>query len=139
MPVLLLLVVGIIDFGLWFSDSLAVRQGVRESARQAVVKTFDSTCTGTDIEKVVCATKKQVGPATGAAYAKVLVPAAGWKKGESLTVCAMVETDALTGLLPLPRVIRSETQMSIEIGHPPASGVTAGDTAPAGSDWTWCG
>jgi hypothetical protein len=102
------------------------------------VKTFDSTCTGTDIQRVVCATKKEIGPSTGAAYARVVVPVAGWKKGEPLTVCAMVESDALTGFLPLPPVIRSKTQMSIEDGYPPASGTTVGDAAPAGSDWAWC-
>ena len=36
-PILLLLVFGIIEYGLWFSDSLATRQGVREAARQGVV------------------------------------------------------------------------------------------------------
>ena len=34
------LVFGIIDYGLWFSDSLSTRQGVREAARQGVVANF---------------------------------------------------------------------------------------------------
>ena len=39
-PILLLLVFGIIEYGLWFSDSLSTRQGVREAARQGVVANF---------------------------------------------------------------------------------------------------
>src|SRR5687768_15944686 len=40
-PILLALMVGIVDYGLWFGDSLNARQGVDEGARQAVVKNFD--------------------------------------------------------------------------------------------------
>jgi hypothetical protein len=142
MPVLFLLLFGIIDYGIWFSESLAVRQGVRESARQAVVQTFDSTCTaGTDIQKVVCGAKKQIQPFSGVAYAWVVVPSAGWKKGEPLTVCAVVKPDALTGFLPMPDAIRSKIRMSIEVATPPPTGATpggAGDTDPTGSNWSWC-
>ncbi len=41
-PVLLILVFGIIDYGLYFSNTLGARSGVREAARQGVVENFDA-------------------------------------------------------------------------------------------------
>jgi TadE-like protein len=45
MPLLLLLVISIVDFGLMFSDIMSVRQGVGDGGRQAAVGRFGSeTC-----------------------------------------------------------------------------------------------
>ena len=140
MPILALLVFGIIDYGFWFNESLNVRQGVREAARQAVVKNFDYTgCSGTDVQKLICKTKAEIAPMTGPAYAYVKVPAVGWKRGQELVVCGMVKTDALTGLVPLPAdsLVKSATRMSIESDGTIAAG-SYGDTAPSGADWSWC-
>lgn len=140
MPVLALLVFGIIDYGFWFNESLNVRQGVREAARQAVVKNFDHTgCSGTEVERLVCKTKAEIAPMTGPAYAYVKVPAAGWKRGQELVVCGMVKTEALTGLVPLPadNLVKSATHMSIESDGTIAPG-SYGDSAPSGADWSWC-
>ena len=41
-PVLLILVFGIIDYGLYFANSLGARSGVREAARQGVVENYDA-------------------------------------------------------------------------------------------------
>ena len=60
-PIFLLLVMGVIDFGATFNDYNSVRQGVREGARQAVVAdwTLDG-CTGTASQKVSCVTKERI-------------------------------------------------------------------------------
>lgn len=139
-PLLLLVVFGIVDYGLWFNESLNVRQGVREAARVAVVQNFDhSGCSGTAVEKVVCKTKKEIAP-SGQAHVQVIVPAGGWTRGATLTVCGLVKVDGLMGLVPLPSpAVRSATHMSIEKTTPPTIGAgTYGDPAPSGTDWTWC-
>jgi len=56
LPLLVMLVFGIIDYGLLYNNSLSLRQGIRESARQGVVRNFTTTgcTTGTDLVNLVC-------------------------------------------------------------------------------------
>ena len=139
------LMLGIIDYGLWFNNSLNARQGVREAARLGVVQTIACTTGDNDLKKLACTTRQQVGAVAGTTYAMVKVPT-GWKKGKPLVVCAMVKVNGTTGLTPLPndRIIRSKTQMSIEVETPVPTGATAtgassyADTPPSGQTWTWC-
>ena len=139
------LLFGMIDYGLWFNDSLNTRQGVREGARMGVVGSFsDGTpaCNGQtdDLAKLRCNTKHQVGSLSGTTYAMATVGPSGWGKGKPLIVCAMVKANGLTGLVPLPndRIIRSKTQMSIEQSTTLNGATSAADTPPPGTDWTWC-
>lgn len=137
--VLMPLIFGIIEYGLWFNDSLNVRQGVREAARAGVVKSFDYTgCTGTDMVKLACKTKKEIGSVTGPTYVKIVTPN-GWTKAKPLVVCAMVKVDT-AGIVPLPDddLIRSRTEMSIEVTDSTPNSLSYTDTAPAGADWSWC-
>ena len=46
-PLLMALVLGIIDYGLWFNDSISVRKGLREAARKS--GTFDYRGNGAGI------------------------------------------------------------------------------------------
>ncbi len=138
-PILFLLVFGIIQYGLYFYDATGTRNGVREAARQGVVKNFPA-CTGAanDWAKLKCNTKSQIDAVTGDTYVKVSAPD-GWAKGKRLVVCARVDSEGGMGLLPMPNdgVIRSKTQMSIEVDGAP-SGSASADTAPTGQDWSWC-
>jgi Flp pilus assembly protein TadG len=138
--VFFLVLFGIIQYGLYFNDSLNTRQGVREAARLGVVKSFAGGTGSTDMQKLADITGKQVGALTGTTYVRVKPPSP-WKKGSPLTVCAMVNSDGAIGLLPMPNGgwITSKTQMSVEQDTPPASGGQASDAAPAGSPgWGWC-
>ena len=140
---LFLLVFAILDYGLWFNDSLNLRQGVREGARVGVVQNFaQSTCTQTDpMQKLACKTRAQIGSVTGTSYVKILTPdAAGWVKGKPLVVCGMVKSTGVTGLVPLPndRILRSRTEMSIEVDTPKPSSEDYEETPPAGASWSWC-
>ena len=140
------LLFGMIDYGLWFNDSLNTRQGVREGARMGVVGSFSdgsATCNAQsgDMAKLKCNTKHQVGSLSGATYAMAKVdPAQGWGKGKPLIVCAMVKANGLTGLVPLPndRIIRSKTLMSIEQSTTLNGATSASDTPPPGTNWNWC-
>ncbi len=143
LPVLCTLVFGMIDYGLWLNDSLTVRQGVREAARRGVVENYaGSSCptASSDMAKLACITRDQIGSVGGPTYVKIIVPSTGWKRTAPLTVCAMVAYKGVIGIVPLPSdgLIRSKTTMSIEVGTP---SVPAGSTitgTPAGGDWTWC-
>jgi hypothetical protein len=127
---------------LWFSNSLSVRQGVRESARQAVVARYNdgSSCqTGTPAEQIACSTDLLIGAINGTSYTKVVVPGT-WAQGQQLLVCSIVVSGGVTGLTPLPNggSVRSATRMSVEVV--PASNVPAAghQEGPSSLDWSWC-
>ena len=135
MPILFLTMFGILQYGLYFNDSLNARQGVREAARQGVVRNF-LPCNGasTDMARLKCSAKKQIGALTGVTYVKV-VPPATWERAAPLTVCTMVKSDGGIGLLPMPNDgwISSTTQMSIEQDDEPLpTGSTTADSLPGG-------
>jgi len=146
-PLLLLLVFGIIDYGLWFSDSLSVRQGVREAARQGVVANFGvdgCDLTGasgdTNSRALMCTAQDRIGGITGDPAVKVMAPL-GWVRGKPLIVCAQIPVGIGTGIVPLPndRVVQSQVEMSIEKVDPVTVFSGGEETAPAGKDWSWCG
>jgi Flp pilus assembly protein TadG len=145
-PVLLMILFGIVDYGLFFNNSLSVKQGVREAARQGVVANYGSACSMTwstppsvDIQKLGCAVVDRTSAVTGTPYVKVRLPD-GWTKGKSLIVCEMVKTSGVTGLTPLPSsgIVTSKVEMSIEkatVGQVEAGGE---QTPPSGASWSWC-
>jgi hypothetical protein len=140
--VLFLVLFGIIQYGLYFNDSLNTRQGVREAARQGVVRNFSSCGSETtDFGKLACSTKHEIGALTGPTYVKIVTPSGGWAKARPLTVCAMVKSNGALGLLPMPNGgwILSKTQMSIEQATAPLpTGSARADTLPSGASWSWC-
>lgn len=147
-PILLLLVFGIIEYGLWFSDSLATRQGVREAARQGVVANFgESSSCGligasgdANAQALMCTAQERIGGITGDPAVMVAVPE-GWARGNPLVVCSQLKVGVGTGIIPLPndRIIRSQVEMAIENAAPGTTMSTGFETPPAGADWSWCG
>jgi TadE-like protein len=138
MPILFVLLMGIVNYGLWFNDSLSLRQGVRESARQAAVWNLPG-CTGTTLAAVACVARAQIG-ATGRSYVMVLAPY-GWVKGQPVVVCGIVKSVNFTGFVPIPNggLIESKTSMSIESVTPTPDVTPYADTPlPIGGDWSWC-
>jgi hypothetical protein len=141
-PILFLLMFGILQYGLWFFDTLGTRQGVREAARMGVVRNFPSCGTATnDMDKLRCETKRQIDAVTGTTYVRVVKPST-WQKGAPLVVCAMVKSNGGIGLLPLPSGgwITTKTQMSVEEDTAPVpTGSTSEDSlSGTGQSWTWC-
>lgn len=143
MPIFFLLLMGIINYGFWFSDSLQMRQGVRESARQAVVQHAytASPCTSlTGMNNVACGTRSQLS-SFATPYLKIFVPSPGtWARGQQVVVCGVVQAKSFTNFVPMPAsgVIRSQTTMSIENDTAPAPAAMQ-DTLPAGlGTWSWC-
>jgi hypothetical protein len=152
-PVLAVLVFGMIDYGLYFTDSLGARDGARVAARQGSVASFAGTCPsgyGTsgdaDLAKVACLAVDQTDAIGGDSYARVTTPD-GWVVGKYVVVCVAVVENGLTGFTPMPNnsTVRSKLQMRIEQDSTPPN------AAPATADakrlsavepldlWTsWC-
>jgi hypothetical protein len=139
------LLLGIIDFGFYFNDSLNLRQGVREGARIGAVKSM-TACTdsvtgvvaSTDYDKLRCQTRNEIGSVSGPIYLKAVLPTT-WTKGQPLVVCGMVKVKGATGFVPLPHggFTQARTRMSIETAGVPG-GTIFSDTLPVGSNWSWC-
>ena len=144
-PVLLMLLFGMIDYGLYFSNALSVKQGAREAARQGVVGNFGDACSMTwsvapsdDLKKLGCTVVARTGVVTGETYVKVVLPD-GWAKGKPLVVCSMVRTGGATGFVPLPDSGVTVTKVQMSIEQAGAVVETGGEQAPpAGQDWSWC-
>ncbi|MGH8891915.1 MAG: TadE family protein [Actinomycetes bacterium] len=145
-PILLLLLFGIIDYGLLFNNALSVKQGVREAARQGVVSNYGSSCSmsfsvapSPNLQKLACTVVDRTSVVTGTPYVKIKLPD-GWVKGKSLVVCEMVQSSGLTGVTPMPDggVVTSKVEMSIEKATTGQVESGGEQTPPAGASWSWC-
>jgi hypothetical protein len=155
-PVLVALVFGMIDYGLFFSDSLGARDGVRAAARQGSVASFppsnlcpsDYALTGNDaaLNRLACLAVDQTGPIGGRAFAKVTLPNGG-DAGKDIVVCVAVVENGVTGFTPMPNdsTVRASLAMRIEQDNA-KDNTRIGEVAPndvsppAGDIWgSWCG
>jgi Flp pilus assembly pilin Flp len=157
LPILVLILFGIIDYGLYFNTSLQARWGVHDAARAAVVAPSaggTTSCGATvsnapppDIMRLICAVTSSTGSATAKKYIDVQLPA-GWQVGSPLIVCERLDATGVTGYVPLPRrgQIRDVAVLEIEQPDldplwPPAEQVVPdqdyAETLPNG-DWSWC-
>lgn len=135
-PILTVFLFGIIDYGAIFSDSVGMRQGVREAARAGVVSNFTSSCgNATTLATVQCRAKDEISAMSGTTSVKVYAPN-GWVKGKELIVCARVNNPGLIKLVvPVPSSIKTRVVMSIETqDRPPTGSLTVADSG----DWSWC-
>ncbi len=153
--VLFPLVFGMIDYGLFFTDSLGARDGARVAARQGVVEDFSGNCPPDiaisrsgekDLKQLACYAVDQVGAVGGTTYARV-ANLGQWARGTNLLVCVAVTGEGVTGLVPMPndRTVRAKLVMRIEQDDKkkdtnPSVGEanTTGSATPAPSN-TWSG
>ena len=150
-PVLFLILFGIVDYGIWFADSISARQAVRDGARRGVVETF-GTCagaTGGDLGTLACTTRGAMEPISGTTYLKVTVALAPggaggqtWAVGRTLRVCAMTQHTALMPLVPFPSDGISRTKVEMPIEHAAGTVIVTRpafrEDPPSGGDWSWC-
>jgi hypothetical protein len=129
---LLLIVFGIIEFGLAFNDYLNVRNGSREAARLGVVNDLDNapTCkingvstsppsvpaNSTDATNaLICKAKDRIGLADDDIKLKITLT--GQSVGDRLRVCATFPVASLTGVTAgflTDRVLTSSVTMRLE-------------------------
>lgn len=94
-PLLLLLIFGIIEFGWAFGQRLDVRHGAREGARLAAVNYREAGGTGpTQAAQIVDATCERMDLA---ADTEISLTRTGTKVGDTATVTVRAELDDLTG------------------------------------------
>ena len=126
-PVLAVLVFGMIDYGLFFTDSLGARDGVRVAARQGSVEDFTGSCPSgyagsgdSKLEKLACLAVDQTGAIGGDTYARVTTPD-GWGVGKDVVVCVAVVENGLTGFTPMPNNSTVHARLQVRIEQPPTS------------------
>jgi len=158
MPILMLLVFGVIEFGLAYSNKIAVRQGVREAARQGAVGNFGPAFTtgapchltgaataSPDVKNLMCLTKSEIGIDNAKTRVKVLSGLSNFAAPgtfahtDSIVVCAQTPLDSVSGLFaPFlgGTVLHSKTSIRIEVSDLVESG--GEETPPTGGDWSWC-
>lgn len=167
MPILFTLVFGVIDFGLVLTDSIGIRQGVREGARQATVAdwgTTDScglqlTGAGTaEMKKLMCLTKSRSdmpssslkvairfdpvnsGLSASNAYPAGTGAAPSGPVGNGIIVCAITPMSSRTGFFtPIMggKYVRSKVVMRIERAAGSSQSPTQ-EADPSGENWAWC-
>ncbi|HEX2052693.1 MAG TPA: TadE/TadG family type IV pilus assembly protein [Actinomycetota bacterium] len=146
LPVLVLLLAGIIDFGLVFSDLMALRQGVGAGVRQGIVAQVGSTSTctingaavaTTDTRKLMCLTKDLIGLDEADSRMKVYFPALK-TKGGTMVLCSQYPLDSASAVFDtvLSGALKAKVEMRIE--QDLSTFASAEETALSGSDWTWC-
>jgi Flp pilus assembly protein TadG len=152
-PILLLFIFGTIDFGWTFNQYTAVRQGVREGAREAAVNTLPQPSSGTwasagcslaannlpadaanaDFTDMMCYTKNRIGLGMGTAVRVSIAwdsPGTGWvysadpTKVASLVVCAQYRVNSITGVYgPIMNGHVLTAKTEIRIEQAPASNI----------------
>jgi Flp pilus assembly protein TadG len=155
LPIFLVLVFGVIEFGITYNNMITIRQGTREAARQGAVGNFGSTtsCSLTsgvsgsdDIKKLMCTAKQQIGLSYANTRVKVISGSADFtstgtfQKGEAIIVCVEYPVDKMAKFVtPVlgSAVLKSKTSMRIEASY--TNSETAGqETALSSGDWSWC-
>lgn len=166
-PILFTLVFGVVDFGLVLTDSIGIRQGVREGARQATVAdwgTTDScglqltTSGSTEMKKLMCLTKNRSdmpastlkvairfdpvnsGLSASGAYPAGTGAAPAGPVGNGVIVCAITPMSSRTGFFsPIMsgKYVRSKVVMRIERAAGSSQSPTQ-EADPSGQNWSWC-
>lgn len=145
LPLVVLLFMGIIDFGLAIADSNSLRQGDRESVRRAVVGDVgdDADCAiggvpaTDDTARLVCLTKEKAG--LDASKTRVAVKLdESYEEGEALILCAQYPLRSVTGFFGFllnSKVAQAQVDMRIEKGTLDIEEFSES----GGGDWGWCG
>ena len=151
---LFLLLFGIIEYGLWFTDSVGLRHGSRETARAGAVSRWTGErCdrgplpgASAHVSSLACVAVHSTPLTVGDLSVRVAIrdidnnPTTQWVVGGTLRICLMSVHESLTGLYPLPNggVMTSRIDMAIENAAPGQQEHGGSDPAPTGLNWGWC-
>ena len=119
-PILLLMVFGIVEFGFLFYRQIGINQGVREAARAAVVNNYASAgCPATPAQGIACLADNRSGVSGTHSYVHVEV-AGQTGVGDQITVCSDYPETSITGLMSgfLPGHLKSKVTMRLEQALP---------------------
>jgi len=141
LPILALLVFGIIDFGTIFSDYHALRSGVRDGTRDAVVLNWGTTTscaaqTGTSpASNIICRVKEKTG--LGNTVKVGIWAPGGWQVGATLRICGqypMKSTSGITSPFINGKAVTAKVEFRIEQPLPTGTTFTA---AQEGAVTSW--
>ncbi|MBI2708636.1 MAG: pilus assembly protein [Actinobacteria bacterium] len=138
-PVVSLLLFGMIDYGMTLNDAQAVRQAVREGARQAVVGDFPDCLSVSGLgRKTACEVEVRSNLDANRLLVKVSAPN-GMTTGQSVLVCAYYPATSMTGITKpflAGKTFKSKIRMRVErkVGATTAA-VTYQDVGWAGDSW----
>ena len=155
LPIFVVLVFGLLEFGITYNNYISLRQGTREAARQAAVGNFGTSndCSLTlqqtpspDIEDLMCLAKRETGLDFSQTRVKVITGNTDFTsdgtftKGDSIIVCTEYPVDA-AGKIVSPllggAILKTKTSMRIETQY--SNPETKGwETPLSGGDWSWC-
>lgn len=150
LPLLLMLFMGIADFGLAIADYNSLRQGTREGVRRVVVADVgsDSSCAiggatpstetlSKDTASLVCLTKARTGLDTASTLVAVKFDSS-YAEGDALILCTQYTLSSVTGFFGYlldSRIVHAQVDMRIEKD---TLDIEAFQEA-GGDGWGWCG
>jgi Flp pilus assembly protein TadG len=154
LPLFVILVFGVIEFGLTYNNYITIRQGVREADRQGAVGNFgsitscslQSTPGNTVTTELACLTKQQIGLSYANTRVKIMsgdptfTTTGSFSAGDSLIICAMYPIDGTAKFVsPVlgKAFLKSKTTMRIETSYSTAP-VSFEETPLTGQNWSWC-
>jgi hypothetical protein len=120
-PILLLIVFGIIEFGFLFYRQIGINQGVREAARAAVVNNYASSgCSGSPAAQIACLADNRSGISGTHSWVHLEGGASKNGVGDQITVCSDYPETSITGLMSgfLPGHLTSKVTMRLEQAQP---------------------
>jgi Flp pilus assembly protein TadG len=136
LPLLLMIVFGVVEFGATYSNFINLRDGVRNAARSASVGNFGTTTScnltgaseaSTNVQRLMCLTKQEAGLDTTQLRVKVLsadstfATSGTFAKNDGIIICAQIPTKAMTGFLSTAltgKTLQTKVAMRIErSGH----------------------
>jgi hypothetical protein len=148
LPVLVLLLFGIIDFGTAYNDYQSLRHGAREAGRRGAVAQFglNQTCGLTlsspppsqNMQRLMCLAKARVGLGNDTRI-KILFDS-GYFPGDGLVICAQRSLRSTSGLLaPFLNNRHLKTKVTYRIEQTSGGPEIPGEEQPPpGGTWTWC-
>lgn len=145
-PLLLMFVFGVVDFGAVYSNRTAVNQGVRDATRQGIVANFgtNSSCpvTGSiaagNSLNLACLTKERIGLEAERTRIRIVAPAT-YSVGSQLLVCAEYSIEPVTPLTDQflsGDALHAKATMRVE--QVATSGLTSVSETAIDNDWSWC-
>jgi hypothetical protein len=153
-PILVLMFVGIVDFGAVYSDQIELRQGGREGARQLVQGNIGPEACGDVEERMICLVKDRSGLDDGSTRVGIRFENDEFKEDDWVAVCLARPARSLTGFFGFlldgaERVITTKTLMRMQVDAAPGSALEGAGNKfetfpyPSGSadpaaDWAWC-
>ncbi len=150
LPLIILILIGTIEFGLALADLISVRQGTRDATRNAVVANygdFTPGCTLTggivnlETQKVMCSAKNEIDRDQSRVAVKVVFPdltKTPPPDDSSFLVCTEFQHRSPTGMFGfLLNSKVSQTQVSMRIEQDLTVVDAEEETSLSGS-WAWC-